>query len=230
MKRNVKAVFFDAGETILSVAKNRFERIQEALSRRGFVVSIERIQEVDAKAMEILLGSGDSWISRPEQEERFWDAYYRMMVEGLNLGADLKTLARELWDETYWVKWCFTYPDVLPVLKALKGRYKLGVISNAFPSMYEALDFTGLTPYMDSITISAEVGVSKPDPLIYEIALRSVGVKAEESIFVDNLKENTQAAAEMGFKAFLIDRDGTQDGPEVIRSLYAVLDFLEIPR
>ena len=53
-------------------------------------------------------------------------------------------------------------------MEALQGRYKLGVISNAFPSMRDALDRLDLSKYFQGIVIFADVGVSKPDPLIYQ--------------------------------------------------------------
>ena len=223
----IVAVFFDAGGTILTVSKNRFERIQEALLARGVSIPLEKIQEVDLKVREALL-EGDIWIARPEQEERFWADYYRMMVEKLGVADDAERLAQELREETFWVDWTLAYPDAIPVLKALKGRYKLGVISNAYPSMQDALEHTGLAPFMDSITISAHVGVGKPDPLIYQVALNSLGVRADESIFVDDLEENVRAAEEMGFTAFLIDRNAESEAPGVIHNLYDLLDFLGI--
>jgi len=228
MERRIKAVFLDAGGTILSVTKNRFERIREALLTRSVDIPIERIQELDREVREAIL-KDDLWISRPEQEDRFWTDYYRMMVERLGLTGDVKRLAQELKEKTFWVDWTFVYPDAIPVLKALKGRYKLGVISNAYPSMQDALDFTNLTPFMDSITLSAYVGVAKPHPLIYETALKSLGVEAAESIFVDDVEENIRAAEEMGFTVFLIDRNRKRSDPQVIHDLYAVLDFLGIP-
>ena len=192
MARQIKAVFFDAGGTILTIVKDRFERIREALLARGIPVSIEEIQQADLEVREFLLR--DVWIAKAEQEERFWGDYYRKIVEALKVTDDVERLAQELLRETFWVDWTLPYPDAIPVLKALKGRYKLGVISNAYPSMLNALERTGLAPFMDSITISAYVGVGKPHPLIYQAALDSLQVQADESVFVDDLEENVSAA------------------------------------
>ncbi len=234
-RREFKAVLLDAGGTILTVTRNRYERIEAALRRRGFDVSRERIAEADAWIKEKLLKEParrgeDTWVSTPEQEERFWDAYYRLMVRSLELPTeDEASLARALWDETHWVRWTVAYPDVEPVLRILKKHYRLGVVSNAFPSMRDAIAFTGLDPYMDVVVLSAEVRTAKPDPFIYRTALRRLGVQAHQALFVDDLEENVEGARSLGIEALLIDRSREKSGSHVIADLYDLLGFLGIP-
>ena len=76
---------------------------------------------------------------------------------------------------------------------------KVGVISNAGPSARSALcarfRFDRLA---DTMVISAELGASKPDPRIYEEAMRLLGVGAPECVFVDDKPRNVDAARRLG--------------------------------
>lgn len=203
-----QAIFFDAGNTLLHTAFGRVERTRKALASKGLEFTSEIVEESIAQVEGELLGPDEPWIGTDEQEDHFWQAYYPRILGVLGVSDGGGELARHLKRETFWVKWCVVYPEVHSVLEALQGRYKLGVISNAFPSMWSALDRLGLSRYFQSITISADVGVRKPDPLIYRMALESLGVAPRDSIFVDDVEGNVIAAVGLGMTAFIIDRSG----------------------
>lgn len=59
--------------------------------------------------------------------------------------------------------------------------------------------------YFDSTIVSALVGINKPDPKIYEIAVEASGVKPEECIFIDDLEHNLEPAEKMGIKTILFE-------------------------
>lgn len=80
--------------------------------------------------------------------------------------------------------------------------YHLGILSNAsdiardmFARVY------GVADHFDSITISAEEGVMKPDPRIFQIALKRAGVEPHEAVFVDDVLVNVEAARRAGMLA-----------------------------
>jgi len=77
--------------------------------------------------------------------------------------------------------------------------YHLGLLSNAsddarriFTEVYPVL------PHFDSVTISAEEGVMKPDPRIFRVALARAGVQPHEAVFVDDVAENVEGARAVG--------------------------------
>ncbi len=93
--------------------------------------------------------------------------------------------------------------ELLDHLRDLRKTHKVGLISNAW---------SGLRPYIvkqkfedafDTMIISAEVGLIKPDPRIFQLALDKFGVSPEESIFIDDFPPNVEAAREMGIHAIL---------------------------
>jgi FMN phosphatase YigB (HAD superfamily) len=103
----------------------------------------------------------------------------------------------------------------------------MGVISDTSPSLEYTLQQLGIAKYFQSFTASSLVGAGKPSPIIYNAALASLGVTAEESIYVDDYPPEADGARDLGFTAFLIDRKGGQDGEWTIRSLKELISFVE---
>jgi putative hydrolase of the HAD superfamily len=62
-------------------------------------------------------------------------------------------------------------------------------------------DIFHLDRYVEDIIISAEEGIIKPDPRIYQIALERLGADPETTLFIDDYPPNVEAAREMGMKA-----------------------------
>jgi putative hydrolase of the HAD superfamily len=97
-------------------------------------------------------------------------------------------------------------PEALRSLRALGLR--LVVVSNWDVSLHERLAETGLAPLVDAAVASAEVGVAKPDPAIFERALELAGASPEEALHVgDSPVEDGEGAAAAGVRAVLIGRD-----------------------
>jgi putative hydrolase of the HAD superfamily len=81
----------------------------------------------------------------------------------------------------------------------LRPRYKTGIISNAWASARAAITHKfAVADLFDAIILSAEEGVKKPDPRIYQIALARLDVMPAETIFVDDMAENVDAARALG--------------------------------
>lgn len=79
------------------------------------------------------------------------------------------------------------FPGVLETLKELKARFILGIISNApSESQRSKLADLGIEELLDHIVISSEVGHEKPNPAIFEIAIKLAKAKPSEVIYVGN--------------------------------------------
>ncbi len=97
-------------------------------------------------------------------------------------------------------------PEVLNVLKRLKGRYRLVLLSNTDVMRYGFIKkrFPEILIF-DDYVLSYEVGAMKPDPQIYRVALKKARAKPEECIFIDDIKENVDAATGLGIKGIVIE-------------------------
>jgi len=89
--------------------------------------------------------------------------------------------------------------ELLKFIGELRSRYKTAILSNAYPTGRWAItEKFGLRDAVDEIIISAEEGVAKPDARIYRIAAERLGVKLEETVFVDDVARNVEAARALG--------------------------------
>lgn len=77
----------------------------------------------------------------------------------------------------------------------------LVLVSNASVDLEDDLAALGLAALADHVVSSARVGVAKPDPRIYAIAVDRAGVPAERCLFVDDSRENVEAALALGMSA-----------------------------
>jgi putative hydrolase of the HAD superfamily len=79
---------------------------------------------------------------------------------------------------------------------------KIGLLSNMHPDMVtHCHQHLSWLKDFDYVTFSAEVRMIKPDPAIYEHTLRGLGVKASESLFLDDREVNIEAARKLGINA-----------------------------
>ena len=129
--------------------------------------------------------------------------------------------------------------EALNVLLSLKTRsYKIGLISNCSPETPKIWEETPLAPHFDVAMFSCSVGINKPDPRIYYLALEQLAVEPVECLYVDDNLEPLEGALRIGMAAVLIrpqkdagnntyptNRD-EWDGP-VISSLTDILTLLD---
>ncbi len=89
------------------------------------------------------------------------------------------------------------YP-MIEEIDALRPKYRTAILSNAWDDLHGLLVETWKIDHaFDDIFISAEMGVTKPNPKIYEMVLEALGLKAEEAVFVDDFIENIEAARKL---------------------------------
>ena len=103
---------------------------------------------------------------------------------------------------------------VLETLRKLRERgFRLGMISVCSEEVAELWEETPFAGLFDSTVFSCSVGLRKPDPAIYRLALDELGVEANEALFVgDGANDELAGAERVGIRAVLILRPG-QDEP-----------------
>lgn len=94
--------------------------------------------------------------------------------------------------------------SLMDYIRSLRTRFKTGLLSNAWDNLRRVISDTWeIAEAFDDIVISAEVGISKPDPGIYKLAVQRLGVLPEEAVFVDDFPHNIGAAQEAGLVGIL---------------------------
>lgn len=92
--------------------------------------------------------------------------------------------------------------DFLQHIRTLRQDYTISLLSNAFGDLRTYLrDHWKIENDFDHVIISAEEGVMKPAPRIYEIALERSQTEPQESVFTDDMPQNVEAALSLGMHA-----------------------------
>ena len=114
-------------------------------------------------------------------------------------------------------------PVVLDVITRLRPHYKQAVLSNAVPSLLETLrDRFHIAHLFDVIITSASIGVMKPDPRAYRAALDALSLRAEETVFIDDVHENIEGAKQLGMHAIHFEAENGDVRPLLLGLLSRV--------
>lgn len=223
---SIKAVFFDRDGTLLSGdpdlrARNR-DRIQ-GWSGKPFREPTREERDILSDRAGFPVGGHRS----VEEEMAFWRRYYRELLLWAGVTGELEERAEELF-QACWLKDLCLFPETRKVLDWFKAHgFRMGVISNTGPSLGLTLEAAGISGYFDCAVCSELIGARKPDEGIYRAALDALGVKAEESIYVDDQTKGVNGARALGMTAFLIDRSRPGDGEWRADSLWALVRHVE---
>ncbi len=89
---------------------------------------------------------------------------------------------------------------LLDTIRSLRGKYKTGLISNAWGDLRDFIVREKFDDAFDKMIISAEVGAMKPEARIFQIALEQFGVSPNEAVFVDDFYANIEGCQKVGMK------------------------------
>jgi putative hydrolase of the HAD superfamily len=223
--RGVRTILFDVGNTLTWLD---LERAGEILAGEGHPFPPAALADAEAKGRaEMVALSG----RHPDADR--WTAYVNAIFRELGL-ADSPALPRlrervlrAHREEHLWRR---VRPDTPEVLQRLADRgYRLGVVSNSDGRVPALLAELELAERFDAIIDSRLVGVEKPDPRIFAIALERLREEAGRAVHVGDLPAvDGEGARRAGLEAVLLDPlglGGDADFP-VIRELAELLDLL----
>jgi len=210
----IKAVTFDLWETLLFEkdgasdrrSARRCENLAKVLGRFGLEVSA---WQVDLAVKETVSSLLPLWEGNKDVTTLY---QLRLVVKSASKG---KVVLREEWVKeltSAYVSAVFEVPPYLNpgaegVLLWLKNRgSRVGLICNTGitpgTALRQLLAEGGMAGYFDVMIFSNEVGVRKPDPEIFHLAARELGVKPSQGVHVgDNLRADVWGAKNAGFKA-----------------------------
>ncbi len=115
------------------------------------------------------------------------------------------------------------FPDTLPIINLLKQRgVPISIVSNYGAHLIYTLYKLKIYDYFDFVIVSSIVGVAKPDPKIFEMAMEKAGIPANQILYVgDNVTDDIEGANNVGIDAVLINRPHREPStaPMIIDSL-----------
>jgi putative hydrolase of the HAD superfamily len=103
-----------------------------------------------------------------------------------------------------------TFPDAAPVLDALRGDYRLALVTNGASCLQrEKFEASGLVDRFDAVVVSGDVRSAKPDPSVYACALEAVGARPGDAVMVgDSVANDVDGPIAAGLRAIWLNRSG----------------------
>ncbi len=200
-KRKVNGIFFDLGWTLEYPASGDWvltNRFFDFVNKESFFRIDEEVrkQAVDTAFRPLL---EHHHMTSCEEENRRFTGFYETLNHELNLQLSAKAVHEIAYDHTYNFSNYVLFDSTAEVLKTLKAHgYRVGVISDTWPSTVPQQKEAGLYDYYDFLTLSFELGVLKPHPLMYEDALKHMNLPPEETLYIDDLTMSLDAAGKIG--------------------------------
>ena len=105
------------------------------------------------------------------------------------------------------------------VISALSKEYKLGIVSDAWPSLNGVYETAGLRNCFSTFIISSILGVTKPEVIMYQTALSELGILPENTLFVDDNLKNCIGARNLGIHSALLCRNKFE---YVLKKLFSI--------
>jgi len=225
----IRAVFLDAGNTLLRM---NYAAIAAELARHGVRATPDAVERAEWRArvrLDEALFAGPAPGASTESRASA-GRYVRLLLEALGVTDAAVVAALLEWRRTYNPPvgpWNVPDPHAGAALRLLRGAgVAAAVISNSNGSARAILERVGLAAHLDFVIDSAEVGVEKPDPRIFALALARAGVGAAQAAYVGDLYSvDVRGARASGIGAVLLDPGGcwgTRDCPTAPHVLAAV--------
>ena len=180
----IKAFFFDIGGVLVRVDPN--SAIQK-LSKRLNISEAHIQQSMPSQLLQTY-----------EKGHLSSNQFYEQLL--INYGSS-KNISLETF-KTYWEDMLFPNEDSIAFLKRVSSTFPVWLLSNTNDFHYDILmDHFPFMQWVKGGTYSFMVGSMKPEPLIYEKAIRKSGFRPEEILFIDDLEVNVLAARDQGLNA-----------------------------
>ena len=225
-----KHLFFDLDRTLWdfdAAAEVAFERIYEKYNLKAFgIPNAHEFHEVYHPLNEQLwvLYRADQITKDELNRTRFLKPLEHYGIHDIELADHLSE------DYVYWSpRIVRLVPGTMELLDYLKPKYHLHLITNGFQEVqHTKLSGSGLEPYFETLTVSEEVGVKKPNPEIFLYALRKAQATAEESLVIgDEMAVDIDGARAAGIDQIFFNPKGENVEGE---RTFEVRSLMEITR
>lgn len=229
--KKYQALFFDLDHTLWDFEVNSAEAISELFE----TYQLKKFGIPDA---------GTFMNVYREVNKIMWDEYHRNVIskESLRFGRFSKALATfSVKDDMLAEKMSVEYleicphktnlfPGTLEVLEYLHEKFSMHIITNGFKEVqYLKIHKSGLEKYFDHIHISEEIGFKKPEPEIFEYAVRQARTVSDNCIMIgDNLDTDVKGAVNAGIDHVLFNPDKIIHNEKVMHEIHNLTELKAI--
>jgi len=245
----VRSILFDLGNTVVLFPALGVETAEMSSERKSMLESLVRTMydSLTVSGLQVEWSSffeaynvvRSEQLARQKQTLKEYDIKERLakVLESLGFNASASSeIIRQALDSYFkdYVRRVDMEEEIVPTLRSLLARYRLGVITNfAYPpAVYAILGKFSLEEIFDPIVISGEVGWVKPSPIIFQVALSRLGLSADQVVFVgDDPEADIKGAKNVGMKTVFLARESARCDADItiprLSSLTTAIDELE---
>lgn len=216
----IEGITFDLWQTLIRETPESARKVREArvrnlyllLQGQGYLGTMEDVERAVERVGERLQEIWQRHVDVSAEEQ------VRILIEALDhqeLSSDRMSLANLEWA---YVSPILQAPPILnagarELLERLKGRYRLGLICNTGRTpgamLKIVLQRLGIFEQFDAMVFSDVVGVRKPDPQIFRLALEGLGLAPDRAVHVgDDPATDMAGALDVGMRAVLLGLPG----------------------
>lgn len=205
----IRAVLFDAVGTLIELREPVGETYSRAVAEQGLTISAWRMGEAFSRvvrAAEPLVFPEADPVELPGLERDWWRRVVRstfLAADSARRVPDFDACFEALWRH-YAAPAAWRLRDgASAVLARIRERgLRTAVVSNFDGRLPALLEGLGLAPLLDAMVLPSDVGAAKPDPRIFERALKRLEVMAHEAIFIgDDAHHDLEGARAAGLEA-----------------------------
>lgn len=220
-------LLLDAGGTLLFVDQDYLSRLMDT---HGFQVEAEQFYDGHYRLVH--------WFDTYVRTHRRFPSglskpYSQILLQSVGLSDESAERAAQVAEARHEEinLWGFTFPWVVETLGQLKSEgYRMSIVSNSDGRVEQELYDMGMRSYFERVYDSEVVGVRKPEPGIYELVLKDLGLRPEEALFVgDMFHIDIWGANRVGIPGLHLDPLGLYEGwsGAHIRDLGQLPDWLK---
>ena len=218
----LKAIFFDAVGTLFYLPKGAGHHYALAGKWVGLDLQSTDLDRAFVRAWKEMPSRGAIDGPREDDDKGWWRELTGRVLD--EISPQSSDLDRDSFFEAAYGHFAEAnvwelYPEVLSVLQTLNGRFELSVISNFDGRLRIVLERLGISRFFRHIFVSSELGADKPDPVIYQRAVKGIQMRPAEILHVgDDPDRDWKAATLAGLQVFKLDR-----AKNSLRDLFALL-------
>lgn len=220
----IKAIIFDWGDTLASAALDRY--FPAGRVRKKFKLDEKTIKQ----CLEMLDKAKTPFTPRTiKQEKQVISEFWSQVAKKINIkNPDLFV--------DYVLKWAFEdyvptlFSNVLETIQCLfEQKYCLVVLSNGWPKRILEIKKSKVGKYFNKILVSSIIRAEKPDIRAYKIALKEIGIPANQILMVDNKDQYLVPAHKLGMQVLYLDKIDFNPNSQFsrIKDISELIDYLE---
>ncbi|MEP6709903.1 MAG: HAD-IA family hydrolase [Verrucomicrobiota bacterium] len=210
LSRVLSAIFFDAAGTLFHLPKGVGYHYALVGQRVGLKLSAPALDGAFAEVWKQMPARPPIASPREDDDKTWWRELVDRVLD--RVAIDLSELDRDAFFEVAYAHFAEAgvwelFPEVLEVLESLRPRFTLAVISNFDGRLRVILAQLCISKFFRHVFISSELGVDKPNPLIYSCALDLGHLAPNEVLHVgDDPERDWKAAEAAGLRVFRLNR------------------------